>query len=891
MKFMPPISGLSRFLPHHFAKQVVLLTTFTIFVSTIALTAYQISEVKKIQFQNAQLMLNSIAENISLGITQPIIVKDYSEIELLLRRVAILPGIQTITATDPSGHVISSIIHEPSWPPEPVFTLTKLSVPNLKKSTFKWSYGKNEHPLPLALGFDATSLTIWHPIENGNLGWLTIDYSVEHVREEALRLLINSILLALATMIALGLLLTRLLTPNFQALFAATKFARGLNVVHGQQITIISPSTEIAQLCTALNDTSTRLYNQEQAINESNKLLSNVLAAASQISIIATNCEGLITVFNQGAELLTGYTAEEMIHKQSPAPLHLAEEVQARATVLSRLLGYPVSGFRTFVELADKDGVDQNEWTYVRKNGEHVSVSLVVTAMRAENDEILGYLGIAQDITERKRNDKLKSEFVSTVSHELRTPLTAIAGALGLIAGGALGQMPDAAKQMIAIAHKNSQRLTFLINDLLDMEKLVAGKMHFDMKHQLLMPLIEQSLDGNRTYGAERRINLSLTHSVPEAQILVDSQRLLQVLSNLLSNAIKYSPEDGTVEVAVTIHADTVRVSVRDYGPGIPEDFRERIFGKFSQADSSDTRQKGGTGLGLAITRELILRMGGKIGFDSIVGEGATFYVDFPLNTPQDSSIENLDVQRLNTPRILVVEDEEDIAKLLSIMLTRAGYAVDIALNGSSALAALKQTRYTAVTLDLMLPDISGLEIIRHIRSQTDTADMPIIVVSAKMEEGKLAINGDFSDINWLAKPINETLLLSSVNKSYTEANGRRPRVLHIEDDIDLHHVIHEMIREHFDVELASSLSQARTLLRQNHYDLLIMDLELPDGSGWHLLPEIRKLQPLARIVILSGKNTSPEEARKVDAVLLKSLVSPADLLSALNNKIHPKKI
>jgi len=240
-------------------------------------------------------------------------------------------------------------------------------------------------------------------------------------------------------------------------------------------------------------------------------------------------------------------------------------------------------------------------------------------------------IGTNTDISERKRVEQLKSEFLATVSHELRTPLTSISGALGLVRSGALGPLPEKMLPLMDIASRDSQLLTRLINDLLDMEKLAAGKMRFDLQSQALMLLVEQAIESTRPYAQQYGVNLVLTQRADAARVRVDGGRLQQVLGNYLSNAAKFSPQGAQVDVAVLTTPEKARVEVIDRGPGIPEEFRKRIFEKFSQADASNTRQKGGTGLGLAISRELIERMHGRVGFESQEGQGSRFYFELPL--------------------------------------------------------------------------------------------------------------------------------------------------------------------------------------------------------------------------------------------------------------------
>jgi CheY-like chemotaxis protein/anti-sigma regulatory factor (Ser/Thr protein kinase) len=341
----------------------------------------------------------------------------------------------------------------------------------------------------------------------------------------------------------------------------------------------------------------------------------------------------------------------------------------------------------------------------------------------------------------------MKSEFVSTVSHELRTPLPSITGALGLIVGGALGEVPRKAAEMLGIAHANGQRLTALINDLLDMEKISSGKLHFDMRVQLLSPIVEQAIEANRSYGFARGVSIALVDAPANGTVEVDSLRLTQVLSNLLSNAIKFSPDGGVVEVAVEHRGPSLSVSVRDRGPGIPTAFRDRVFQKFAQADASDTRARGGTGLGLAITRDLVERMSGHIGFESVEGAGATFTFELPNFDLHPAAVDD-------APRVLVVEDEAEVAGHLVQLLATAGYAADVAATGAAAFELLSRTGYVAMTLDLVLPDIGGVEVIRRVRGCPATSELTIIVVSAAIQEGQAALADDALRVGWMAKPL-----------------------------------------------------------------------------------------------------------------------------------------
>ncbi|MBD2084137.1 PAS domain S-box protein [Coleofasciculus sp. FACHB-542] len=502
-------------------------------------------------------------------------------------------------------------------------------------------------------------------------------------------------------------------------------------------------------------------------------------------------------------------------------------------------------------------------------------------------DEVLA---IVRDITERKEMERLKNEFVSIVSHELRTPLTSVRGSLSLIAGGVTGEIPNEAKALVNIAYKNTERLILLINDILDIEKIESGKMDFHLQPLELMPLVEQALEANRGYGEQFGVQLVLESELSGVQVNVDRDRLMQVLTNLLSNAAKFSPPNGTVTLSVsrpTQSPNTIRVAVTDCGCGIPEDFRPRIFQKFAQADSSDTRQKGGTGLGLSICKAIVEKLGGHISFETQTNVGTTFYFDLP--EWQEARISK--IMTSHSPEslpILICEDDPDIATLLSLMLKQEGLSADIAYNAAQAKQLLSENCYAAMTVDLALPGQDGISLIRELREDENTQSLPIVVVSAKAQQGREQLSGGgLPVIDWLDKPIDQARLMASVRQAVRQNSDSKPHILYVEDDPDLTQVVSTILQNIAEIDSAKNLHEARHKLSSKTFDLVILDLSLPDGSGLELLADLNN-QIFSSIpaVIFSANTVGMEAAHHVAAALVKSRTSNQQLLETIKSLI-----
>ncbi|HSW92763.1 MAG TPA: PAS domain S-box protein [Gammaproteobacteria bacterium] len=627
---------------------------------------------------------------------------------------------------------------------------------------------------------------------------------------------------------------------------------------------IESPDERLLQMMAAIGPQISQFIQRkyvEDELRQSEAHKSAILNAASD-GIITISEDGLIVSFNLQTDKMFGYSKTELRNKNIN---DLIPGVTDRLHEIVNTL--PI------------------EFLSVNKNGDHFPVELTVSGMQMNGKNI--YVLIVRDITERKKVEKLKNEFISIVSHELRTPLTSIRGSLGLVLGGVVGQFSDKAKNLLDIANNNCERLLHLINDILDIEKIESGKMNFHFSQVDIAEIVRESIVSNQMYGEKFGVRIVLVESVSDVRVNVDPDRMLQVLANLISNAVKFSKQGDSVDIAIRVLNNTVRVSVTDRGSGIPADFQSRVFQKFSQADTTTTRGKGGTGLGLNITKSIIEKFGGSIDFVSEPDKQTVFYFDLPVSVENENDKKPVDEKTTASTQksLLVCEDDEDQAQYIKAMLESAGFDVDIALTAQEARQSVSKKNYQGLLLDLILPDQDGISFIRELRGSSRTKDLPIIVMSVIAKTGHSLLNGDaFTVLDWLDKPIDFSKLLKSVS-SLKRGNTHLPAVMHVEDDIEARKIIRTLLQDVAHVVCAKTLQEAKIKLMHERFDLVILDLLLPDGKGTELLPLLAK--SATPVIVFSAVELDREHSEFVKEAFVKSETSHEKLFTLIEKIIH----
>ena len=625
--------------------------------------------------------------------------------------------------------------------------------------------------------------------------------------------------------------------------------------------------------------------------------LQRAIFNSANFSSIATDAKGVIQIFNVGAERMLGYTAAEVMNKITPADISDPQEVIARATALSREFATPIApGFEALVFKASRGIEDIYELTYIRNDGTRFPAVVSVTALRDAQDAIIGYLLIGTDNTARKLEQKnvelehasrMKSEFLANMSHELRTPLNAIIGFSEVLKDGLMGELTAQQRGFIGDIFSSGKHLLSLINDILDLSKVEAGKMVLDLEPVEVTALFANSLSIIREKAATRHIRLAVDAAEDLGWLQADTRKVKQIVYNLLSNAVKFAVEGGKVALrasrvaraavgqpcrswtgrslplADNEFAEFLMISVTDEGIGISPEGMEDLFRPFSQIDSGLSRKFEGTGLGLAMVKLLAELHGGTVAVESAVGEGSCFTVWLPFRAVEQGALP-ASVHIATGPRIqapvgvrtaLVVEDDDKSAELIRLQLETEGFTVLRAASAEEALVLAARQSLALITLDIMLPKMDGWEFLSRLKQVPALRRIPVVIISIVADRSKGFALGAAAVIQ---KPISRQELYESLVDLglFPLSEGHTLKVLVVDDDPNAVELFAVRI-----LGLASTVLRAYSgregidVARQELPDLIVLDLLMPEVNGFDVVAALNEDPATASIPILVVTN------------------------------------
>jgi signal transduction histidine kinase/ActR/RegA family two-component response regulator len=480
-------------------------------------------------------------------------------------------------------------------------------------------------------------------------------------------------------------------------------------------------------------------------------------AALIERAVLASISDGVIVNNVQGQVILINQAAMRMLQSSQNA---------VGANVRDLFDVFSSRGRMTMVDALNRLYADP----YSFGPGEGITETMFEIGMQViqahlspvltEIGEFLGIVTVLRDITKEVESERAKTEFVSNVSHELRTPLTAIKGYSDLLLAHSTEHLSDSQLNFLNIIQKNANCLVSLINDLLDISRVESGRMELDIRPVQLESIIHDVADMVRPQCDQKRLTLVVEIMPNPCQVLGDRKRLLQVVTNLASNACRYTPEGGRITLALSSSDGAVRVDVRDTGIGIAPADQGKVFQRFYRVNNPMVNAVSGTGLGLPIAKMLVEMHGGKMWVESAMGKGSAFTFVLPVHAAApEPPPEEKQAQRT----VLVVEDEEDLAELIALPLLREGFKVLTATRGKEALALAQNNHIDLITLDMMLPDITGMEVLRLLKADSETAAIPVIIVSV-IQPKAAGVGKDAAD--HISKPFAIEKLMDSVHRT-----------------------------------------------------------------------------------------------------------------------------
>ena len=598
-------------------------------------------------------------------------------------------------------------------------------------------------------------------------------------------------------------------------------------------------------------------------------------ATAHSLPINEKSIVGRVTL--TGEPVIVNDTKKDSTFKLNPLLPQTLAEAALPLRVGSRIIG------ALDIQSTVADAFTQDDLSVLQILSDQVAIAI---------DNARSYELSQKAVKEMREIDQIKTQFLANMSHELRTPLNSIIGFSRVILKGIDGPVTDLQQQDLTAIYNSGQHLLGLINDVLDIAKIEAGKMELSFDEINITDIITSVMSTASGLVKDKSIKLVRNIHGEIPTVRADAIRVRQVLLNLLSNAAKFTDEgeivvDASVQPGSAGHGE-ILISVSDTGPGISPEDQEKLFQAFSQVDNSPTRKTGGTGLGLSISQQLIKLHGGRIGVHSDLGKGSTFYFTLPIYQRKEEPVESF-----GSKVILAVDDDPQVIALYERYLQPQGYQVVGLLDPSRAKERARQIKPFAITLDIMMPGYDGWQVLSDLKRNPETQDVPVIICSI-IEQQERGFSLGAAD--YLLKPILEEDLLNSLNR--LNGDGRIREVLIVDDDPNSLRLMDSIFRNHkqYKVFLAEGGKQGWEMITSHPPHALILDLFMPEMDGFTILEKMRenaRMRDIPVVVVSGGDLTTSQHAQLTDfgqRLISKSSLNEIDLLRTIEHALDRLK-
>lgn len=615
------------------------------------------------------------------------------------------------------------------------------------------------------------------------------------------------------------------------------------------------------QVAIAVSNSDLYAYITDQADQLGQMLKAQQAEAAKSRAILESIADGVLVLDHNGRVLLVNPAAEELLGFSALALQgeHFRHMLGLGETNTDRDLAQALyAELRQRLEAPTGDPIRTRVSTVRLTAGKRV-LAVTIAPLITELGGAPGVVAALRDISREAEVERIKNEFISTVSHELRTPMTSIKGYTDLLFLGMAGGLSDAQRSFLQIIKSNADRLTALVNDILDISRIETGRIRLTIESLDLGKIIGQVVRVFQEQYREKGVELEWQEPTDLPQVRGDADRVTQILNNLLANAWQYTPSGGRVSVRLYERDGFLQVDVTDTGIGISAEDLPRIFDRFYRADHPVVQEVGGTGLGLAIVKMFVEMLGGEIWAESELGVGSVFSFTLPLASIPllEAEIIHPDLIAVEPPpavgrrtKVLVVEDDRDLALLLRRHLEAEGYQVLLAGSGEDALWLAREEQPQLITLDIMLPDRDGFAVLEQLKENPVTNPIPVIIVSVLTDPERGYALGA---VDYVVKPFEEKKLVESVHNALAPREKGAPvKLLVVDDDLDILNFLDQALSFHgYQVWTAVSGPEALERTEEVRPDLILLDIRMPGMDGYEVIRRLKGNEATRSIPII----------------------------------------